>query len=78
MTNNYVNNLTMMYKYKVKEESMDIKDIESQKETFINYTDQFSRVNDETKINGYIDKQNHSLFVLDEALLIDAIFTKYN
>lgn len=57
---------------------MDIKDIESQKKTFINYTDQFIRENDETKINGYIDKQNHSLFVLDEALLTDAIFTKYN
>ena len=57
---------------------MDIKDIESQKKTFINYTDQFIRENDDTKINGYIDKQNHSLFVLDEALLTDAIFTKYN
>ena len=57
---------------------MDIKDIESQKKTFINYTDQFIRENDETKINGYIDKQNHSLFVLDETLLTDAIFTKYN
>lgn len=57
---------------------MNIKDIESQKEIFKNYTDKFVNENDETKINGYIDKQNHSLFVLDETLLTDALFTNYN
>lgn len=57
---------------------MDIKDIESQKKVFINYTNDFINDNDENKINGYIDKQNHSLFVLDEAILTDTLFTKYN
>lgn len=57
---------------------MGIKDIESQKKVFINYTNDFINENDESKINGYIDKQNHSLFVLDEAMLTDALFTKYN
>ncbi|MCM1371197.1 MAG: HD domain-containing protein [Clostridium sp.] len=57
---------------------MDIKNINEQKEIFKNYTDKYVNENDEAKINGYIDKQNHSLFVLDEALLTDALFTNYN
>ena len=57
---------------------MDIKDIESQKKVFIDYANKFINDNDVSKINGYIDKQNHSLFVLDEAMLTDALFTKYN
>ena len=57
---------------------MDIKDIESQKKVFIDYANKFINENDVSKINGYIDKQNHSLFVLDEAMLTDALFTKYN
>lgn len=57
---------------------MDIKDTVSQKKVFMDYTNKFINENDETKINGYIDKQNHSLFVLDEAMLTDALFTNYN
>ena len=57
---------------------MDIKGIEDQKKVFINYTNNFINENDENKIDGYIDKQTHSLFVLDEAMLVDALFTKYN
>ena len=33
---------------------------------------------DEKKTPGYEDKYSHSLFVMDEALLVDALFTKYN
>lgn len=57
---------------------MDIKDTIYQKKVFMDYTNKFINENDETKINGYIDKQNHSLFVLDEAMLTDALFTNYN
>lgn len=57
---------------------MDIKDTIGQKKVFMDYTNKFINENDETKINGYIDKQNHSLFVLDEAMLTDALFTNYN
>ena len=34
---------------------MDIKDIESQKKVFIDYTNKFINENDVSKINGYID-----------------------
>ena len=57
---------------------MDIRDIESQKEIFKGYTDNFILSSTEDKINGYIDKQNHSLFVLDEVVLINSLFTNYN
>lgn len=57
---------------------MEIKSIKNQKEIFKNYTDKYILSAEESKKNGYIDKQNHSLFVLDEALLIDALFTEYN
>ena len=57
---------------------MNIKNIEEQKEIFKKYTDKYIESADEQKLNGYVDKQNHSIFVLDEALLTDAIFTEYN
>lgn len=57
---------------------MDIKDIEEQKEIFKNYTDKFISESFDSRKNGYIDKQSHSIFVLDEALLIDGLFTNYN
>lgn len=57
---------------------MDIKDTIYQKKVFMDYTNKFINENDETKINRYIDKQNHSLFVLDEAMLTDVLFTNYN
>lgn len=57
---------------------MDIKNIEEQKEIFKKYTDKYIAESDDKKHDGYVDKQNHSLFVLDEALLTDAIFTEYN
>lgn len=55
-----------------------IKNIEEQKQIFGNYTDTYISTAEDTKINGYIDKRNHSLFVLEEALLTDALFTNYN
>ncbi len=57
---------------------MDIKNIEEQKEIFKKYTDKYIENADEQKIGGYVDKQNHSVFVMDEALLTDALFTEYN
>ena len=57
---------------------MDIKNTIEQKEIFKKYTDKYIEESDEQKLGGYVDKQNHSLFVLDEALLTDAIFTEYN
>lgn len=52
--------------------------IEEQKKVFENYADSYINNADESKINGYIDKKNHSIFVMDEALLTDALFTNYN
>ncbi len=57
---------------------MGIKNIEEQKEIFKKYTDKYIENADEKTKDGYIDKQNHSIFVLDEAMLTDAIFTEYN
>lgn len=57
---------------------MDIKNIDEQKIIFKNYTDKYIACSDDISKSKYIDKQNHSLFVLDEALLIDALFTEYN
>ena len=55
-----------------------IKSIDEQKEQFEDYTGKYIASADEKTLNGYLDKQAHSLFVLDEALLVDAIFTEYN
>ncbi len=52
--------------------------IEEQKKVFENYADSYINNADESKINGYIDKKNHSIFVMDEAILTDALFTNYN
>lgn len=52
--------------------------IEEQKQVFENYADSYINNADESKINGYIDKKNHSIFVMDEAILTDALFTNYN
>jgi len=57
---------------------VEIKDIEKQRKIFKDYTDKYIDAADEKTLNGYIDKQAHSLFVLDESLLVDAIFTEYN
>lgn len=58
---------------------MDIKKIDEQKKIFKDYTDKYiNEEQDEKAKNSHIDKQNHSLFVLDKALLTDAIFTRYN
>lgn len=57
---------------------MEIKSKEEQKKIFKNYTDKFILEADELKKNGYIDKQQHSIFVMDEALLVNALFTDYN
>lgn len=58
---------------------MDIKNIDEQKKKFKDYSDKYiNEEKDEKARNSHIDKQNHSFFVLDEALLTDAIFTKYN
>ena len=57
---------------------MDIKNIEEQKRKFMDYTGKYIEGSDEEKIGGYKDKQAHSLFVMDEALLVDALFTGYN
>lgn len=57
---------------------MDIKSIDDQKKQFEDYTGKYIENADEKTINGYIDKQAHSLFVMDEALLVDAVFTEYN
>lgn len=57
---------------------MAIKNIDEQIEEFKKYTDEYiANADDKTK-GGYEDKQAHSLFVMDEALLVDAIFTEYN
>ncbi len=58
--------------------TMDIKKIDEQVNEFKNYTNQYINSADEKTVNGYKDKQAHSLFVMDEALLVDAIFTEYN
>lgn len=56
-----------------------IKNISEQKEIFNDYTQNFIEQEvDEKKIGGYKDKQAHSVFVMDESLLVDAIFTEYN
>jgi len=52
--------------------------IEEQRRVFEDYADSYINTADESKINGYIDKKNHSIFVMDEALLTDALFTNYN
>ena len=57
---------------------MEIKSIEEQKKTFVNYTTNYIEAASDDKRGGYIDKQSHSIFVMDEALLVDALFTKYN
>ena len=57
---------------------MAIASIDTQKEAFKEYTDRYIFEATEDKKNGYLDKRNHSLFVLDETLLTDALFTKYN
>lgn len=57
---------------------MEIKSIDEQTKQFMDYTDEYiANATEETK-NGYVDKQAHSLFVMDEALLVDALFTEYN
>ena len=57
---------------------MNIKKVEEQKKIFKEYTDCYIEKADEKTKGGYADKQLHSIFVMDEALLIDAIFTEYN
>ena len=57
---------------------MDIKNIDEQKKIFGEYTDYYIKNANESTINGYKDKQEHSLFVMDETLLVDALFTEYN
>ena len=57
---------------------MEIKSVQEQKKEFEYYTNKYINTADEETINGYRDKQTHSLFVMDEALLVDALFTKYN
>ena len=57
---------------------MDIKNIQEQKKEFKYYTNKYINTADDKTINGYKDKQTHSLFVMDEALLVDALFTEYN
>lgn len=57
---------------------MDIKALEEQKKQFIDYTNKYIENAIETSVGGYVDKQAHSLFVMDEALLVDALFTEYN
>ena len=57
---------------------MNLKNIDEQKNIFNEYADRYINSADEQKINGYIDKKNHSVFVLEEAMLIDALFTEYN
>ena len=57
---------------------MDIKNIEDQKKVFKDYTGKYITDADEKTIGGYEDKQAHSLFVMEEALLVDALFTEYN
>ena len=57
---------------------MDIKSVEEQNQEFKNYTDKYIAAADEKTVGGYKDKQEHSLFVMEEALLTDAIFTEYN
>lgn len=56
---------------------MDIVDINSQLDIFKKYTDKFINMNDEHKAL-YIDKQDHSVFVMNESLQIDKTFTQYN
>lgn len=58
---------------------MEIKDIEKQREIFDRYTEEYVKnTTDEESIGRYRDKQTHSVFVQDEAMLVDALFTKYN
>lgn len=57
---------------------MDIKNKEEQKDIFMDYTNKYINEASQESVNGHIDKQTHSLFVMDEALLVDALFTKYN
>lgn len=57
---------------------MDIRNIEELKKEFKDYTDKYIAGADKKTIGGYQDKQAHSLFVMEEALLVDALFTEYN
>ena len=55
---------------------MYIKNQEEQKEIFIKYANGFIEENPEQ--NGYVDKKNHSILVMEEALKTDESFTKYD
>lgn len=57
---------------------MDIKSISKQKEIFLNYTNKYVGENERSKLTRYMDKQNHSVYVLNEALDVNRVFTKYN
>ena len=57
---------------------MDIKKITEQKKIFKEYTDNYINDSDDKTKSMYQDKQQHSIFVMEEALLIDALFTEYN
>lgn len=57
---------------------MSIKNIDEQKAIFENYTNDYIENATEETRGGYVDKQEHSIFVMDEALLVDALFTEYN
>ena len=61
---------------------MKIKSIDEQKDIFNVYVDKYISETEEKKLNEhkdkYIDKKNHSVFVLEESLLTDALFTEYN
>lgn len=58
---------------------MEIKSKDDQIKIFKEYTDKYIENEQDEKVKEkYIDKQNHSLFVLDEAMLTDAVFTDYN
>lgn len=57
---------------------MSIADLEEQKTKFKKYTDDYISKSYEMTRGGYVDKQSHSFFVLDEAMAVDTIFTQYN
>ena len=57
---------------------MGIKSVDEQKREFEDYVSNYIASADEKTIGGYEDKKAHSIFVMDEALLVDALFTNYN
>lgn len=57
---------------------MKIIDIDKQKDIFAYYTNNYINSSDDTLRSGFVDKQEHSIFVMEEAQNADKGFTNYN